>query len=268
MRPASIRFPCRNPSSGRRAGTCRTAPSLPTWQNGSASSSATSTAGGGRPDMPELQRQALSRDNPWPGLDPFDEADQGYFHGRSVESGEILRLVRRELLTVLCGRSGLGTTARRFEFKRSAAKIVLSFREDFLAGMEGPKGSMPSLMYNRFRLPAMSGAQAYEVITLAGGELVDDAVARQILRLAWKNEPSPPVDPAEFPRLEIDPALLSVVCSELNHKRQQASPPLERITPEPPERADREILSGFYERAMVGLNPRVRAFVEDELITQ
>ena len=352
--------------------------------------------------MPELQRQALSRDNPWPGLDPFDEADQGYFHGRSVESGEILRLVRRELLTVLFGRSGLGktsllkaglfprlrdedalpvylrldhaeeapslreqvyrglraaceangiqgaspaedeslwsffhrrnaefwsarnrpvtpvivfdqfeeiftlgqesetawarsaaflaelgdlienrppgavqqaleadpTTARRFEFKRSAAKIVLSFREDFLAGMEGLKGSMPSLMYNRFRLPAMSGAQAYEVITLAGGELVDDAVARQILRLAWKNEPSPAVDPSEFAKIEIDPALLSVVCSELNHKRQQAEPPLDRITPELLEGADREILSGFYERGMAGLDPRVRAFVEDEMITE
>jgi dipeptidyl aminopeptidase/acylaminoacyl peptidase len=58
-----------------------------------------------------------------------------------------------------------------------------------------------------------------------------------------------------------------VVCSELNHKRQQAEPPLDRITPELLEGADREILSGFYERAMAGLDPRARAFVEDELIT-
>src|SRR5436305_9867203 len=351
--------------------------------------------------MAEPQRQALSRDDPWPGLDPFDETDREYFHGRSAESGELLRLVRRELLTVLSGRSGLGKTSlrkagvfplrrdedslpvfvrldhaaaapepreqilhelqtaceahraqaihpedgeslwsffhrrdtefwsernrpvirvivfdqfaeiftlgqetatararsnaflaelgdlienrpshavkealeadpatmKRFDFKRSAAKVVLSFREDFLAEMEGLKDSMPSLMYNRFRLLAMNGAQAYEVITRAGGALVDDDVARRILRLAWRNEPSPPLDPAEFPRLEIDPALLSVVCSELNHKRQQASPPLERITPELLEGADREILSSFYERAMAGLNPRVRAFVEDELIT-
>jgi WD40 repeat protein len=351
--------------------------------------------------MAEPQRQALSPDNPWPGLDPFDETDRKYFHGRSAESDELVRLVRRELLTVLFGRSGLGKTsilkaglfpllreedclpvymrldhaggapprreqvfrrlhaeceanrvqashpdegeslwsffhrrdvefwsernrpitpvilfdqleeiftlgqetesarvrsnaflaelgdlienrppgavrraleadpaqARRFDFKRSTAKIVLSFREDFLAEMEELKGAMPSLMYNRYRLLAMNGTQAYDVITCAGGALVDDDVARRIVRLAWRNEPSPPVEPSEFPRIEIDPALLSVVCTELNHKRQQAKPPLDRITPELLEGADREILSGFYERAMDGLDPRVRAFVEDELIT-
>jgi WD40 repeat protein len=350
--------------------------------------------------MVELQRQALSPDSPWPGLDPFDEADREYFHGRAAESDELLRLVRRESLTVLFGRSGLGktsllkaglfpllrgedclpvyvrldhadgaslreqifrglktacdaeriqaakpardeslwsffhrrdaefwsernrpvtpvivfdqfeeiftlgqeteesqvrsaaflaelgdlvesrppdavrealeadpTAARRFDFKRSTVKLVLSFREDFLAEMEGLKERMPSLMYNRFRLLAMSGAQAYEVITRAGGHLAGDDVARRIIRLAWKNEPSPPVDRADFPRIEIDPALLSVVCSELNHKRQLARPPLDRITPALLEGADREILSGFYERGMAGLDPRVRAFVEDELIT-
>ncbi|HKO57561.1 MAG TPA: WD40 repeat domain-containing protein, partial [Thermoanaerobaculia bacterium] len=351
--------------------------------------------------MVELRRQVLSRDNPWPGLDPFDEADREYFHGRAAESGELLRLVRREQLTVVFGRSGLGktsllkaglfpllrgedslpvyvrldhgdgapspreqifhalraacdadrvqatrpagdeslwsffhrrdaefwsernrpmtpvivldqfeeiftlgqesegsrarsaaflaelsdlvenrppdavrqaleaepTAARSFDFKRSTVKLVLSFREDFLAEMEGLKEGMPSLMYNRFRLLAMSGAQAFEVITRAGGHLVDDEVARRIIRLAWKNEPSPPVDPSEYPGIEIDPALLSVVCSELNHKRQQAQPPLERITPFLLEGADREILTGFYERGMGDLDPRARAFVEDQLIT-
>jgi len=351
--------------------------------------------------MAGRERQGLDRDNPWPGLDPFDEADRDYFHGRAVESGELARLVRREALTVLFGRSGLGktsllkaglfpllraedclpvyarldhgegapalseqifrelaaacdadrvqaprpaageslwsffhrrdaefwsarnrpvtpvvvldqfeeiftlgeetaasrarsaaflaelgdlvenrppeavrqlleaepTAARRFDFKRANVKLVLSFREDFLADVEGLKERMPSLMYNRLRLPTMSGAQAYEVITCAGGHLVDDEVARRMIRLAWENEPSPPVEPADFPRIEIDPALLSVVCSELNHKRQLAIPPLERITPELLAGADREILAGFYERGMAGLDPRVRAFVEDELIT-
>ena len=352
--------------------------------------------------MSERQRQTLSRDNPWPGLDPFDEADREYFYGRAAESGELLRMVRREPLTVVFGRSGLGktsvlkaglfpllrgqdclpvyvrldhaegvptlceqifrdlqtactadhveaaqpagkeslwsffhrrdvefwsgrnrpvtpvivfdqfeeiftlgqesgesrarsaaflselgdlvenrppsavteeleaepTVARRFNFKHSTVKLVLSFREDFLAEIEGLKDRIPSLMYNRFRVLAMSGTQAYEVITRAGGHLVSDEVARRIIRLAWKNEPSPPVETSDFPGIEIDPALLSVVCSELNHKRQQVTPPLDCITPASLEGADREILSGFYERGMAGLDPRVRAFVEDELITE
>src|SRR5216684_4264724 len=369
---------CRIPSRRRKAGACRTGKSPPTPPSCSYSSYATSTAGSGRHEssMVEIQRQVLSADNPWPGLDPFDETDRAYFHGRAAESGELLRLVRREPLTVLFGRSGLGKTsllkaglfpllrgedclpvyvrldhadgapalreqifrelrtacdadrvqaakpdgdeslwsffhrrdaefwsernrpvtpvivfdqfeeiftlgqeseesrsrsaaflaelgdlvenrppeavraaleaessaARRFDFKRATVKLVLSFREDFLAEMEGLKERMPSLMYNRFRLLAMSGTQAYEVITRAGGHLVDDDAARRIIRLAWKNEPSPPVDPADFPRIEIDPALLSVVCSELNHKRQQSA--LDRITPTLLEGADREILSG------------------------
>src|SRR3954466_6079139 len=61
--------------------------------------------------MAELRHQALSPDNPWPGLDPFDERDREYFHGRTAESGELLRLVRRELLMALFGRSGLGKTS-------------------------------------------------------------------------------------------------------------------------------------------------------------
>jgi WD40 repeat protein len=351
--------------------------------------------------MVELQAQELSPENPWPGLDPFDEADRKYFHGRAAESGELARLIRRELLTVLFGRSGLGktsllkaglfsilreedclpvylrldhseeapplgeqifrelqaacdgarvqaahpeaneslwsffhrrdaefwsdrnrpvtpvivldqfeeiftlgpeteksrsrsaaflsgladlvenrppdavrealeadpTAARRFDFKRSSVKLVLSFREDFLAQMEDLKKQMPSLMYNRFRLLPMNGAQAYEVITRAGGRLVDDGVARRILQLAWKNEPEPPAEESDFPRIEIDPALLSVVCSELNHKRLLETPPLERITVDLLKGADREILAGFYERSMKDIHPRVRTLVEDKLLT-
>lgn len=345
--------------------------------------------------------QALDRNNPWPGLAPFDEADSGYFHGRQAETAELLRLVRREPLTVLFGRSGLGKSsllkaglfpalrgddflpvylrldhapaappladqlqralqaacaagqvqasppaageglwssfhrrdaefwsarnrpvtpvivldqfeeiftvgqdsdgaaaraaaflaaladlvenrppaavkqalerdpaaAGKYDFRRASVKLVLSFREDFLAPMEELKAAMPSVMVNRLRLLPMDGHQAYAVVMAGGGALVDDAVARCILRLAWKNEPAPPVGPAEFERIEIDPALLSVVCTELNHKRLATTPPLASITPALLAGADREILAGFYERAMAGLGGPVRAFVEDELIT-
>jgi WD40 repeat protein len=356
----------------------------------------------------------LDRDNPWPGLAPFDEADSAFFHGRQVEAAELLSLIQLEGLTVLFGRSGLGKTslltagvfpalradnclpvylrlahadnapslrmqvlgelhdtcvahevddaapadpdpvdagpaddpevfdgslwslfhqrdaefwsrdnrlvtpvivldqfeeiftigqetdaararsaaflneladlvesrpppavkaalaqnasaASRYNFGPATVKLVLSFREDFLAEMEDLKRAMPALMVNRLRLLPMDGAQAYAVVTESGGALVDDEVARCILRLSWKNEPEPAVLAADFERMEIDPALLSVVCSELNQKRQQAKQP--HITRSLLAGADREILSGFYARSMEGLDQRVRAFVEDELIT-
>jgi WD40 repeat protein len=351
--------------------------------------------------MSEPTRPSLSADDPWPGLASFDEADSSYFRGRAGEAAELLRLVRREALTVLFGRSGLGKTsllkaglfpalrqedmlpvyvrldhgatapplreqvllalqdeaaarrvqtvqpaenetlwsffhrrevefwsdrsrpvtpvivfdqfeevftqdqqndtsrsgaaafiaeltdlvesrpppavkaaiegdpalAGRYEFRRATVKLVLSFREDFLAEMEGLRTAMPSMMVNRQRLLPMNGAQAYKVVAEAGAALVDDELARRILRLAWKNEPEPAVDSAEFEQIEIDPALLSVVCSELNRKRRESQPPLPRITSDLLAGADREILNGFYERSMAGLDGRVRAFVEEQLIT-
>ena len=157
----------------------------------------------------------------------------------------------------------------RYHLGRVGVRLVLSFREDFLAEMEALKDAMPSLTYNRMRLLAMDGAQAYAVVQ-SGGALLDQAsdhaVARSILRLAWENKPAPPVDWVQFDKIEIDPALLSVVCSELNLKRQQAQQP--QINAELLSGADHEILSGFYERSMAGLDVRVRTFVEEELINQ
>ncbi len=352
--------------------------------------------------MSDFAHAHLSGEEPWPGLAWFEEVDQPFFRGRAAETAELIRLVRREALTVLFGRSGLGKTsllkaglfpalrgedflpvyirldhaaeapslrqqvwqalataveregvqgsrpqpeeelwaflhrrdaefwstlnrpvipvivfdqfeeiftlgqqeeslrqrserfldeladlvenrppaavkqqleqepedAGRYEFRRTTAKLVFSFREDFLAEIERLKTAMPSLMVNRLRLLPMNGTQAYAVVTEAGGRLVDDEVARRLLQLTWKNAPDPPADPAEFPQMEIDPALLSVVCRELNSKRREADPPLQRISAELMAGADREILKGFYERGMEGLDPGVRTFVEEELITQ
>ena len=56
--------------------------------------------------MTELDTAAvnsLDADSPWPGLMPFTEATQAFFHGRNAEAAELLRRVRRERLTILFG---------------------------------------------------------------------------------------------------------------------------------------------------------------------
>ncbi|WP_242684318.1 hypothetical protein [Paraburkholderia hospita] len=58
-----------------------------------------------------LSADALTPTRPWPGLASFTEADQYFFRGRENEAEELARLVRREVLTVLFGRSGLGKTS-------------------------------------------------------------------------------------------------------------------------------------------------------------
>jgi tetratricopeptide (TPR) repeat protein len=63
------------------------------------------------PEIAASQPPTLDAQNPWPGLQAFTEHDQDFFFGREDELEELARLVRREVLTVLFGRSGLGKTS-------------------------------------------------------------------------------------------------------------------------------------------------------------
>jgi hypothetical protein len=49
--------------------------------------------------------------NPWPGLFWYTEEQAHLFFGRAAEIEELLRLIQRETLTILFGRSGLGKTS-------------------------------------------------------------------------------------------------------------------------------------------------------------
>ena len=51
---------------------------------------------------------AARSDEPWPGLESYTEDDAALFYGREVETEELLRLLRREVLTVVFGPSGTG----------------------------------------------------------------------------------------------------------------------------------------------------------------
>src|SRR5687767_10631181 len=53
----------------------------------------------------------IDEQNPWPGLNAFDEAAQRFFNGRGNEVAELRRLVLNAPLTVLFGASGLGKTS-------------------------------------------------------------------------------------------------------------------------------------------------------------
>jgi Novel STAND NTPase 1 len=53
----------------------------------------------------------LDLDNPWPGLESYDESAHDYFSGRTAEADELLRRIVDEPITVLFGKSGLGKTS-------------------------------------------------------------------------------------------------------------------------------------------------------------
>ena len=53
----------------------------------------------------------LDAEHPWPGLFPYGEDAHAFFNGRERETIDLLRLVRRDALTLLYGQSGLGKSS-------------------------------------------------------------------------------------------------------------------------------------------------------------
>jgi WD40 repeat protein len=153
--------------------------------------------------------------------------------------------------------------ARDFSFARHPYKILLSLREDFLPELEGLRGRIRSIVQNRLRLRRMNGDNALRAVTRAGGHLVEPDVPDRVVRFVAAREGDGEVPLAG---LEIEPALLSVVCRELNNKRRALGLP--RITAGLVSGNRDEILSGLYERSVEDLGPEVRSFIEERLLTK
>lgn len=93
---------------------------------------------------------AIDRDNPWPGLASFTEELRGFFFGREKETDELVRLVRRNTLTVLFGQSGLGKSsllqAGVFPRLRAASYWPIYVRLDHGPGAPTPTEQIKSLV--------------------------------------------------------------------------------------------------------------------------
>src|SRR5256886_9516260 len=76
--------------------------------------------------------------HPWIGLASFTESDRSFFAGRGDEIEDLLRLMRRDTLTLLCGVSGLGKTslvqAGLFPALREENVLPVPIRLDSLEG--------------------------------------------------------------------------------------------------------------------------------------
>jgi len=149
------------------------------------------------------------------------------------------------------------TGAERFDFTRSDYRVLISLREDYLAHLEGLKHLMPAVTQNRMRLARMTGAQALLAVVRPGGGLVSAEVAEQIVRFIAGG--------SELAGAEVEPSLLSLVCRELNNARQARGHAV--ITADLLAGSRETILSEFYERTLADQPAGVRAFIEDELLT-
>jgi hypothetical protein len=149
------------------------------------------------------------------------------------------------------------SAADRFDFARSDYRVLIALREDYLAPLESLKTAMPSISQNRLRLAPMTGTQALTAVVRPGGKLVSEEVAAAIVRFVAGG--------AELANAEVEPALLSLICRELNDARiaqGRAEISLDLLAG-----SHATILSNFYERALADQPAAVRRIIEDELLT-
>jgi len=163
-----------------------------------------------------------------------------------------------------------------YSYKNQRLKILFSFREEFLPEFENITLKIPSIKYSRFRLMPMNGNQAYEVITKTWKDNIDKALAHKIVGF-FSNEDNPN---KSYDVMEIEPSLLSQVCSYLDKERLLAGG--DKISAEFLSKYPREIiLRSIYDEVLtegnqaVNLNDHAQKnslkplneFVEDKLIT-
>jgi len=203
----------------------------------------------------------------------FDQFEEVFTLGKGREGGgaELLD----ELADLIEGRPPAAVKerldaapeqAREFSFNRHEYKVLFSLREDFLPDLEGLRERIRSIVHNRLRLARMNGHDALAVVTAPGGALIEREVAERVIRfVAAEKETAAGAPLTPLGDLEVEPALLSVVCRELNNQRRRRGEA--RISADLLAGSRTEILSGLYERNVADLPAAVRAFVEDRLLT-
>lgn len=150
------------------------------------------------------------------------------------------------------------------DFERRPLGILLTLREDFLPELDALRSRLGAIAHRRFRMEQLNGEQAWKCVVGPGRALVDDDTALRILEFV-AGAPHGTATTKSLAPLRVEPALLSVACRELNERRIERGE--QRITADVLSGSRDAVLSGFYERAIADLDPRVRVFVEDELVS-
>ncbi|HEY1803115.1 MAG TPA: hypothetical protein VGG45_01420 [Terracidiphilus sp.] len=151
----------------------------------------------------------------------------------------------------------------QFDLLSQNIKMVFTFREDYLADFESLKTVIRPIMQNRMRLTPMRGDRAAAAIEQAGGGLLSASVAARIVRFVGG---AARVGAGQLEEIAVEPALLSLVCRELNEQRivrGKAEITADLIQGENTQ----QIIAQFYNQGFNGLDVRARYFVEDRLLT-
>lgn len=147
------------------------------------------------------------------------------------------------------------------DFNAQRFRCVISFREDFLPALQERFVAHRMNTQSHLRITKMTESQALAAVQKTGGALVDADVAQRIVSFV-----AGAGGQSAARTLEIEPALLSVVCFELNNRRLTEG--AARISADLLAGAQDQIIAEFYQRSLADQPEAVAVFIERELLTE
>ena len=206
----------------------------------------------------------------------LDQFEESFTRGRRDENVARTEEFERDFGDLVSGRVPEAVRERilrkreeadRLDFRRTDYKILLSLREDFIPHLESLFERARITSTNRMRLEPMTAEQALQAVEETGGHLIEPGIAPRIVAFIAKVDASTEDELAKALRRKgVEPSLLSIFCRQLNDERQKP-PARERIGGDLLKRSQREILATFYADGFRDLDPAVKEFVEEKLLT-
>ncbi|AKJ63926.1 ATP-binding protein [Kiritimatiella glycovorans] len=147
-----------------------------------------------------------------------------------------------------------------FEYQLDRVRLLLSLREDFLCELLALRDRCPSIMSNEMRLEPFSGEAAFGALRASGQHLMDEPTAETIVRMAAGASPNAALDD-----ILVEPALLSLMCFELNRRRIEQG--RTDIGADLLSGVGRRVFEEFYDATMAAVADPVARAVEDALLT-
>ncbi len=160
--------------------------------------------------------------------------------------------------------------AERFNLRSCNYKLLISLREDFLPELEGWRQLIPALGRTRMRLLPLQSNEAFDAVNRPAQTMMTEELAHRVVEIISGEDLQRAGTQADADdrggTSDVEPALLSLFCRELNEERKRRHQP--HFDAELVEDAKRDILSNYYASCVGDLPPRVARFIESQLITE
>ena len=165
--------------------------------------------------------------------------------------------------------------AEQFHLRSRNYKLLISLREDFLPHLDEWRPLIPALGHSRMRLLPLRPGEAFDAVHKPAAHLMTDELARRVVGIIAGEDLPRGRDTAgadidrpsdDLGASDVEPALLSLFCRELNEERKRRGQP--QFDEQLVEDAKGDVLPNYYSSCVRDLPPRVADFIESELITE